>query len=189
MSFSIEELGITREELIQRVVERLCNSVLHDRTLNEDGNEVEIPSSFSRTLQEAVKQRANETIAKIATDRVIPHVDHYIETLVLEATNRWGEKTGERITFLEYLVKRAEDYLREDVNYEGKGKDEVGYGSWVKTQTRIAHMVHKHLHYSIESAMKTAMANANSLIAQGIHETVKIKLNEIGKKLKVEMKS
>jgi hypothetical protein len=50
-------------------------------------------------------------------------------------------------------------------------------------------MIDKHLHFSIESAMKSAVSNANSAIVGGLEETVKIKLAEIAKSLKVTVKT
>lgn len=92
-------------------------------------------------------------------------------------------------TFIEYLVKRAEAYLTEKVDFQGKSKDENGsYSSFSPSQTRIAHMVHQHLSYSIESAMKNAVQTANSAIAIGIAETVKIKLAEIQKGIQASIK-
>jgi hypothetical protein len=79
--------------------------------------------------------------------------------------------------------------MQEKVNYEGKGKNEAGSYSWNGTQTRITHMVHQHLHCSIETAMKQALQIATNGIASGLQETVKTKLSEVSQKLKVEVKT
>jgi hypothetical protein len=92
------------------------------------------------------------------------------------------------MTFIEYLVARAEAYLREDVNFDGKSKDEHSGYSWSKSQTRIVWLVNKHLQYSIESAMKDAVKTINDAVTEGLEKTVKVKLEEIAKGLKVNLK-
>lgn len=93
------------------------------------------------------------------------------------------------MSFLEYLVDRAEAYLTEKVSFDGKTKAESRGYSWNGTQTRLSYLVDRHLHYSIEKAMKNALANANKAIVQGLEDTVKLKLGEIQKSLKVTVKT
>ena len=50
-------------------------------------------------------------------------------------------------------------------------------------------MIHKHLHFEIEKAMKDAFSKLNSAVAKGLHETVRIQLNEVLKNLRVDVKT
>ncbi len=93
------------------------------------------------------------------------------------------------MTFIEYLIARAKSYMLEKVDYNGKSKDENSGFSWNGTQTRITHLIHKHLHYSIETAMKEALNVAVGSFANGIHETARLKLNEIAGQLRVDVKA
>ena len=188
MALSIAELGITNDELIARVVDKLCESLLVEYEMDENGNETPVSSRFKTSLKEAVKKQANDKINAIAESHVLPQVTNFIEGLILQETNHWGEKTGKPVTFIEYLTARADAYMKEPVNYDGKAKDENSY-SWVGKQTRITYLVNKHLHYSIETAMKKAMEAANSSIAQGIQETVKIQLEQLATKIKLSVSS
>ena len=185
MGLSIEELGITREELVERVVERVCHSLLTAYESDEDGNPALVASQFNKTLQQTVKKQADEKISAIAEAHILPQVTNFVEGLVLQETNKWGEKTGKALTFIEYLTSRAEAYMKEQVSHDGKSKDEADLYGWSGKQTRITYLVHKHLQYSIETAMKEAMKNANSLIAAGIQETVKIQLEQVAKTIRV----
>jgi len=183
----IKELGFTHEELQDRVIERICEKVLKEQAFY-DGEEYLNDSPFGKKLKEFVKQYVDEKINSIATNHILPNVSGYIENLTLAETNRWGEKKGEPYTFIEYLVSRAEHYMTERVDFEGKSqKEKSSYSSWNGTQTRLAHMVNKHLHYSIESAMKNAIKNANDVIVNGIAETVKLKLREVADSLKMSV--
>ena len=135
-----------------------------------------------------MRSRVDSRVAELAEANVLPNVTKYVEDLCLQETNRWGEATGKPVTFIEYLVARAEAYLREEVNFEGKTRAEAHGYSWQKAQTRITHLVHQHLQYSIDSAMKDAISTANSALTDGIAETCRIKLREIAKNLKVNVK-
>lgn len=190
-AITLESLGFTQEQLQDRVVETLCDRVLQTVGYGgEDGDDEYVADSeFSRTIEKRVKQHIDATINALAEKHVLPNVSSYIENLTLQATNQWGEKAGKSVTFIEYLTQRAEAYMMEKVDLQGKDKQSAGGYSWNGTQTRVTHLVHQHLHYSIENAMKQAMAQANSQIVKGIEETVKTKLGEISQKLKVEVKA
>jgi len=185
----LNELGFTKEELQQRVVEHIAKQVMAGVSLDEDGNEFDTDSSFARKLRQFVAEHVDKTIDALAQKYVLPNVARYVEDLSLQETNKWGEKTGNSLTFVEYLVKRAEEYMLEKVDFEGRAKGERDGYSWKGTQTRLTHLVEKHLHYSIESAMKNALLIANNTIAKGIEETVKTKLALISEQLKMEVKT
>jgi len=189
-ALTIEALGFTREELQQRIVDQACEQLMTSVTYNPDADsESTVESQLSRDLRAAVRKQVDARITAIADEHILPRVTEMLETITLQETNRWGEATGKPLTFREYLVQRAESYLTEKVDFNGKSKVEAGGYSWSGTQTRVAHLVHQHLHYSIESAMKQAMASANSAIASGIAETVKLKLAEVAAKLRVDVKA
>lgn len=174
----LKELGFTKEELQQRVIDQIVSQVLAGATYDEDGNEIETKSRFARELDSKIQKHIEETIDKVAKKHILPNVKDYVEKLTLQETTKWGEKRGAKLTFIEYLVSRAEAWITEEVNHNGKSKDQESY-SWRGCQTRIAHMIHEHLQYNIERAMKEALSNANASIAKGLQETVKIKLAEV----------
>ena len=175
MSIDLESLGFTKEELQERVIDRLCDEFLHDKDFDAGW--------LAGQVKDKVKEAIQDSVNALAETHILPNVRAYIETLVLTETNGWGEKKKE-YTFIEYLTKKANDYISEKVDFDGKPKDAGSYG-WSGKQTRIAHMIHNHLHYNIDSAVKDAIKNANSVLVKGIEDTVKIKLNEIAKSLKV----
>jgi hypothetical protein len=185
---TLESLGISQNEVVERVVQKIADNLLHAYAVDDEGDEVVAgPTKFMAALQARVIERMDCAIEEIAAKNVLPNVASYVEGLVLEQTNKWGERVGKPVTFIEYLVQRAETYLTEPVNYEGKTKEETGGYSWSKAQTRITWLVNKHLQYSIETAMKQALSTANSAIVKGLEETVKIKLAEVASKLKVKV--
>jgi hypothetical protein len=190
MNIDLELLGMTREELQQRVVERIADSIMTEKTSGwseEDGDYSDtVESKALRSLKTLIKDRIDGRVKQMADEAVLPKVAEMVETITFEETNRWGERLKDkpRLTFREYLLQRADAYMREEVNYEGKPKSGDSY-SWKASGTRVAHMVHEHLHYEIKYAMEQALKSVNSAIAGGIQETVKLKLAEIMAGLKV----
>jgi hypothetical protein len=194
MSIGIEDLGISKEDLLARVIDKIASDAMAQHVLqtDEDGEEFEdrIPTRMAQAVEERVVNKIDEAIDNIAAKHVLPNVAEYVETITLQQTNKWGERVGEPMTFIEYLVERAQAYLQEPVDYEGTPVDKrKAYRSSSVTQTRITHLVERHLHYSIEKAMKEAVKTANDAITGGIEQAVKIKLQEVSEGLKVTVKT
>lgn len=185
----LTSLGFTKEELADRVVQRIADQILSEQGIDENGESTTVASSLDRRLRKLVAERVDVTINALGEKHVLPNITNYVENLCLQETNKWGEKIGAKLTFVEYLVKRAESYMTEPVNFDGKSKDESSSYGWSGTQTRITHLVHKHLHYSIESAIKAALAGATTTIAKSLHETCRLKINEAAASLTINVKT
>lgn len=179
MNITLESLGFTKEDLQERVIDQLCSSLMSGKTYDEDGNEEYNDSQFKKKLEERLKTHINERINAIAEAHVLPNVTQYIENLTLQETTKWGEKTGQPVTFIEYLVQRAHAYIQEEVDYNGKSKSEGDSYNWRKNTTRIAYLINAHLQYNISVAMKNALDDANKSIVGGIEKAVKIQLEQI----------
>ena len=186
MTIDLEALGFTQGELQERVVSKICDYYLATTATDDDDETCAVPTALSRALRTQVTEAIKEGVAAAVEKHVLPQVQQRIEDLTLQETNRWGEiQPAKTYTFIEFLIKCADNYMMEKVDYDGKGKKETGSYSWKGTQTRLAHMIHKHLHYSIEHAMQAAMKEANAQLVEGITETCKLKLTEIVDKLKL----
>jgi len=187
MSITLEELGLTQDQIQDRVVAALCRAALHTKTFDEDGDECTISTDLKRRLDKVVEEGIDTAVQNLADKEVLPNVSEYIENLTLQATNKWGENKGESLSFTEYLVQRAEAYMQEKVDFQGATKGECYGSSFRGAQTRLTYMIEKHLHYSIETAMKKVLADGNSAIVEGLEKTIKIQLDAISKKLSVKV--
>lgn len=186
---NLEELGFTIEELRERVIERIADRLLSAEGFDEDGDPTRRESKFRGEIAELVRNEIDEMIVALGEKHVLPNIRAYVENLTLTETNKWGEKQGASVTFIEYLVKRAEAYMTEEVDWNGKTRAQE-HGSYFTPQgTRIAYLIHEHLHHSIEQAMKKALEEANRSIVEGLKKTVEMKLAEISKAMKVELKT
>jgi len=170
-AITLKSLGFSKEDLQERVIDRLCGQILSGKSFDTD-------SQFKKQLEERLRKHVTETINVLAEKHVLPNVTQYIEKLVLQTTNKWGEKTGTPVTFIEYLVQRAEAYIQEDVDFQGKGKGANSY-NWSKNTTRIAYMINQHLQHNINIAMTQALVAANQSIVGGIEKAVRIQLEQI----------
>lgn len=180
MAIDIKDLGITEEELIERVVARIAASLLHGVAgHDEDGEPYMRSSEFSDRLQERVKERIDEAIDNVAAKHVLPNMESYIEGFCIQATNEWGEKRGEEVTFVQYLTQRAEAWLGEPVDGYGKTREEARSSMWSKSTNRITYLVDRHLKYHIEKAMKDAYETASSGIVEGLKETIEYELDKL----------
>ena len=163
-------LGITKEDIITR-----CAQLILDGRNDDE----EYSSGIESAVTKEVKAAVNERLETAIRDHVHPKVAAMMENLVLQETNTWGEKKGTPVTFVEYLVQRAEQSMIEQVNYEGKSKGEKSYGDWSAKSTRIAYMINQHLYINIERAMKEILSGANDTVRKGLVVACKTALANI----------
>lgn len=185
-NFTLEELGLTPEILQERVVEMVTASLTTSIECDEDGNEIESRSPFIRAMQSQVKALVDAKVQAIAERDLLPRIDSFIENIVLQQTNQWGEKNGKSVTFIEYLVQRADAYLKEPTDWHGRAKGEPGTDyNWSAKTTRLVALIERNLAHSIQAALETALKNINASVAGGLEQAIKIQLDQVVKNIKV----
>lgn len=107
---ALAALGIDNEQIMERVVGGIVDGYLEDGALQN-------------ALDERIRTAVDDAVDKLAAQVAIPEIEDYIAKIPMEKTNTWGEPTGERDTFREYLVKRMEQWMGETVDYNGDTKD------------------------------------------------------------------
>lgn len=183
MSINVEELGFSQSELQERVIDQIVERLLYKwiEYDPEDGG-YSGQSEFYRKLDDEIKKRIDGVVTQIGEAHVLPVITEKIESLVLQKTNEWGEKKGEAVTFVEYLIHLSEKFMTEPVNHCGKTKKQDSY-NWRKEGTRIEYAIDKHLQYAMEKAMKQILGDANNILTEGLAKAARIELENIGKKL------
>jgi hypothetical protein len=188
-----EALGLSQEEVQNRVIINITEQIMTGSFWNEDGEAEFCDSKFAKKLNAVIQARIDKAIEAIAAKHILPNVSTYLENICLQETNTWGEKKGKKYTFIEYLTNRAEHYLREEVDSNGKGKydgDDYHTRNWHSSgETRVVMLVRNHFRYSIENSLKDGLKSINDQIAGGVADTVKTLLKEILEKLQINIKT
>lgn len=185
MTDLLASLGITPADLQERIIERAVEALLSEQHFDEDGEAFHKRSDLSNRVTEMVTKRINDRIDALAAEHLLPKLTAHIDTLVLQETSKWGEKKGEPMTVVEYLVARCNAYMSEQVDHNGKSQKDGDSYNWRANTTRIAFAIDQHLQYNIKTAMEKSLADANTAMAKGLHEACRVAINQVAEKFKV----
>jgi hypothetical protein len=195
MEFTCEQIGMDQAELQERVVQGLVEKILGENRHNdtdEDGEYYprgEVMKEVNALVEAAIKT----SVEKIGEEHVYPMADRLITEHIFQKTTTWGEKKGEPLTFVEYLVKRAEEYLVEDVNEKGTSYRETqghmhSQRDWKSAGPRLVMLVDQTLTKKMRESMNAAAEKINVTLAECLAETAKKELQRIARMLKVEVR-
>ena len=96
---NLADIGLTIEELQDRVVNRLCEQLVSQLVPDEDGEFYLDRSPIGKRLDRLVRERIDAAVNDVAEKHVLPRVSEMVESLTLQATNSWGEARGEKLSF------------------------------------------------------------------------------------------
>ena len=170
---ALEALGLNTEELSNRVVEQAVESLLNSTGFNpETEQETTYESKFKRAIESKIQQTVDQKIAEIAAEQIMPRVGELIEKANMTQTNSYGEPKSVPMTFKEYIAYRAENYMSENVDINGKSKSEGDY-NWRSCGPRLTILMRIYIRDSMESAAKSAVTDINKVIAKNIENAAK----------------
>ena len=190
MEISLESLGLTVEQMQNRLVDAMIDRFLTSTVTDEDGEPVGIASQFRQAIQKAITTNVDAAVERLAAPVLENGINAYLDGYMIQSTNGYGEKKREPETITEYIVRRAQEYLTEGVDYNGKSKEEkrksgsISWGEHRDQTTRVAYLIDKRLNDEIEKAMKTALSAANEAITGGLKSAVVFELAKLNRKLK-----
>lgn len=179
----LKALGITEAEITERVVERIVEQLMVRHLQGDDDRDYERAPAFQEKMQKHVADRIDSAVQAMADKVLVPNVETFIANFKMKETSSWGEAKGKEWTFTEWLVERADRWMNEPVNGQGKTKDQDSY-SWRASTTRLGHAVYEHLDYRIKSAMTEALSDMNKKIGHAVAKTVEIQLADVLSALK-----
>ena len=190
---TLEALGISKEELAERIIESAVDQLLSSTGFNpETEEEVRYESRFKREVEARVQQAVDAKIAALAEIHVLPRVGEMIEAADMRRTNRYGEPTSPSMTFKEYIAHRADVYMTEDVDYHGnskadlEAKNESTY-NWRNCGPRLTVLMRSYIRDSLETQAKAAIADVNKVIAKNIEQAAKDAITAAATNLKVSV--
>lgn len=188
----LEALGITQEELQERIVEKAVDQIL-DRyqEWDEDADDyVMRDQAFHNRINKAIKDQIDKLFSEYADKHIMPLINERISDFVINQTNRFGEKTGKSLTLTEYLIEFAEAWMKEQVDSFGKSKQEnSSYSSFSPKGSRLQVAIDNHLDFHIKNAMTAILESAHKTLGESLSAAVQTQLKEIAKKIKVDIKT
>ncbi len=110
MSLALEELGITKEDLIDRVIERLIERLDTEdeffTTLSDRARDL-VHETLSNKINAAVDARLGDEMTTILAEKIVP-------------VNAWGERAGEETTLMDAFRSKAREFWDVSVDKDGK---------------------------------------------------------------------
>lgn len=155
----LSALGITREELIDRIVEKVANDLMGDE------------ERLGVRVRDVINTKVDKAVALALTAAMPARVDAVFEkALSVEYTpiNIWGEPTGAPRSIREVMLERAAQYMEQPVNEVGNPISTNSYGP--KGVTR--------LQYYAGVAVKEAMNKETFVVLEQMKAEYSKKLRE-----------
>ena len=190
--FDLKSIGITEEELQQRVVDTITNRMLSSTAFDYDeSRSFSTASPIFRKIQDSIKSAIDSKFDLLFDSQIRPLVDTEIDSLVIQKTNEWGEKKGEPVTFLEYLIEQAEKYINEPVDSRGRTRSQcaASHDSFnsVRGSTRLANAVDQKIALHLEQCVTAVMRDATDKVGAAMQDVLKNALDTAKEKIKVKI--
>lgn len=183
--FDFNSLGMTIEEVQNRLIDKLSDD-LHS---SSDFSYEYIADDVRKKLNTEAKKIIDTHISSVFEKEILPRLPDIFEKSCFQETNNWGEPKGKPVSFKEYCINRAEQWVNEQVDRSGQTKNENNSYNWHGKCSRLAHMIHQHLHITLEDAVKKALADANTALGKSIVDACQQKVNEIVAQMKVSVQT
>lgn len=190
---TLEALGVSAEDLAERIVDQAVNTLLYSTGFNpETEEEVTYENKFKRAIEAKIQQTVDTKIAEIAAEHILPRVGEMIEKADMRKTNRYGEPQTPSLTFKEYIAHRAESYMTEDVDFHGKSKadleakNESTY-NWRSCGPRLTVLMRNYIRDSLEASAKAAVSDVNKVFAKNIEKAAKEAIASAAENIKVSI--
>lgn len=168
---SLEALGITKADLIERIVDKAVSELMESHGFDEDDNERTYESQFKREINKRIQQAVDAKITTLANEHLVPRVGEMIEAADMRQTNRYGEPKSPPMTFKEYIASRAEVYMSEEVDINGLSKEEKSDSyNWRSCGPRLTVLMRLYIKDTLEKNAKAAVNNVNEAIAKGLQK-------------------
>ena len=171
---TLEALGVSAENLAERIIDQAVNALLYSTGFNPDTEEeVTYENKFKKAIEAKIQQTVDAKITAIADVHILPRVGELIESANMVQTNKWGEAKSAPMSFKEYIAHRADAYMCEAVDINGKSKTEGDSYNWRSCGPRLTVLMRNYIRDSMETAAKSAVNDINKVIAKNIEKASK----------------
>lgn len=185
---TLKSLGISPEELGNRIVDQAVEALLSSTGFDPDTEEeTRYESRFKQEIEARIQKAVDEKIAALAAVHLIPRVGELIEAADMRKTNEWGESKSPPMTFKEYIAYRAERYMSEDVDINGKSRAEANDSYWRKSGPRLTVLMQMYIRDHLQKCASAAVTDINKVIAKNIEQAAKDAITAASASLKVSV--
>lgn len=194
MQLDLAALGISKEDLLDRVVERITESILDQYRTDEFGTRHYVgKSDFVKELDKKIQGVYDEQVNKILTADYAPIIEQKLSAHIFQMTNEYGEPKGTPMTVTEFFKTRIDKFLSEKVDEKGKSKEEYkdsyDRNSFRGTTPRLAYHIDKTIASWMQQSIAEVVKAAHTNIAVAIQETVRQQLAVVASKFAIEVKT
>lgn len=183
-SVNLESLGFTVEELQARVVNNLVDRLLSGHTFGEG-------SPVHRQFQNVIKTAIDVKLDTLFETQILPHISSQVDELIIQKTNEWGEKKGAPVTFLEYLVERADLFINEPVDSRGRTRAQCAAShdsfSEVRGSNRLINAVETKLNSHLQACVQAVVKDATDKVGVAMGDLLKTTLKNAQDNIKVNI--
>lgn len=189
LSDVLSAVGLTQEDLQNRIVSQICDQLLSSMQSGEDGEESYVGRSPLYTqLNAEIKKQIDVAVERAGKEFIEPRVNEMIKSTTIQLTNKYGEKQGSPKTFVEYVADLAEQYMNERVDADGKSITN-SYGMGRTEQTRAMFLIDKYMGLTLKNAIEQFITDGNSKMAKAFQDLVNDRLKNLDVSVSVKTKS
>lgn len=183
---TLQALGISIEELGNRIVDQAVETLLNTSGFNpETEEETRYESKFKREIEKRLQTAVDAKISALAAEHIVPRVGEMIEQANLRKTNNYGEPKGEPMSFVEYIASRAEAYMAEDVDINGKSKTDGDSYNWRSCGPRLTVLMKSYIRDTLETHARKALVDVNSVIVKNFEKAARDAITSAGSSIKI----
>jgi autotransporter translocation and assembly factor TamB len=178
----LAHLGITKEELLDRVAKQVARDLLHGASVDDEGQAWPIDTKFHKEMQELIETELKSQIATHFQRDVVPKLTEITAKMILNRTNRYGERKAKPQTLKEFMVQQTKNFLREVVDSRGQLTTR-GNG-----KTRLETMLSDNMQQVLKMELEDTVSAANEMLAGELQEAVRTRLTALAEKFKIVVK-
>lgn len=175
----LEQVGITKDELIDRIVDKALGITAdHRQTGEETWEDIPLSSVVDAKITSAIGSLVDK-MKPMIEGRINEIMNAEIEkvfTSPFQPVTRWGEPKGEMTTIRDIIAKEATDYWSKKVD-SSNGKEYTGFGNGEERAVYYARKVmsefyEKELVKTVKKMAEDLKSKIPETIAKEISETV-----------------
>jgi hypothetical protein len=123
MNNILEQVGITKEELIERIINKALGITAdYKQTGEETWEEIPFSSVVDKKITDTIKNMMN-TIKPMIEERVIKIMDQEMEKVFnspFQRVDSWGKAIGEPVSIRDIIAEQSKKYWETTVDSTGK---------------------------------------------------------------------